>query len=411
MKYFFPDSQDFVDPNYDFDAEKHSPLRVSQRDDVYAHHLLPKPYDGLLISKAIVDGVPGNTSKTRYSRGQRYRLYREGAHAFFRLSNTYQVMGDSGAFSYVNEASPPYNVDDLVNFYVKSRVNSGISLDHVIMDYQDRNRRLDSDAIQSARERIEITLTNAEEFLRSSKGCAYTPYGVAQGWDQNSYIGSVVSLLKMGYQHITIGGVVSLNSAQICNLLDEIRSQVHDSFVIHLLGIGRLDIIPHLIKRNVTSVDSTTPLKQSFLNEKKNYRLGKETFCAIRLPQSFGNTKVKRAISSGKLSQEEVKNTEELALRAIKEYGKRLLDIDETLKAIHRYESLVFDRGRSFLDEYARTLEMRPWELCDCNICKDIGVETVVFRGSERNKRRAFHNLYDFYSNLRTAYEKESFKN
>ncbi|MEF1279669.1 hypothetical protein QTO05_11030 [Vibrio fortis] len=86
MKYFFPDSQDFVDPNFDFETEKNKPLRVTQRDDVYAHHLLERPYDGLLISKAIVEGIPGKTDKTRYSRGQKYRLFREGAHRFFRLT-------------------------------------------------------------------------------------------------------------------------------------------------------------------------------------------------------------------------------------------------------------------------------------------------------------------------------------
>jgi hypothetical protein len=71
MKYFFPDSQDFVDPNFDFETEKNKLLRVTQRDDVYAHHLLERPYDGLLISKAIVEGIPGKTDKTRYSRGKK----------------------------------------------------------------------------------------------------------------------------------------------------------------------------------------------------------------------------------------------------------------------------------------------------------------------------------------------------
>ena len=98
MKYFFPDSQDFVDPEFDFITEKRDPLRVRQRDDAYAHQMLnTRPYDGLLISKAMVEGVPGKTSKTRYSEGQKYRLYREGAHRYFRLGKRFEVMGDSGA--------------------------------------------------------------------------------------------------------------------------------------------------------------------------------------------------------------------------------------------------------------------------------------------------------------------------
>jgi hypothetical protein len=37
MKFFFPDSQDQVDPRFDFESEEHSPFRVRQRDDRYAH--------------------------------------------------------------------------------------------------------------------------------------------------------------------------------------------------------------------------------------------------------------------------------------------------------------------------------------------------------------------------------------
>lgn len=36
MKFFFPDSQDFVDETFDFVAETRSESRVRQRDDRYA---------------------------------------------------------------------------------------------------------------------------------------------------------------------------------------------------------------------------------------------------------------------------------------------------------------------------------------------------------------------------------------
>jgi hypothetical protein len=42
---------------------------------------------------------------------------------------------------------------------------------------------------------------------------------------------------------------------------------------------------------------------------------------------------------------------------------------------------------------YRRTLEDAPWRICECGLCAKHGIEIAIFRGSERNKRRGFHNL------------------
>ena len=53
MDFFFPDSQDQIDPSFDFDREASSPDRVRQRYDLYAHEIVrPAPYDGVLLSAA-----------------------------------------------------------------------------------------------------------------------------------------------------------------------------------------------------------------------------------------------------------------------------------------------------------------------------------------------------------------------
>ena len=68
MDFFFPDSQDQIDPSFDFEREQSSPDRVRQRDDRYAHEVIePAPYSGILLSKALIDG-PG-----RYSFAQRHQ--------------------------------------------------------------------------------------------------------------------------------------------------------------------------------------------------------------------------------------------------------------------------------------------------------------------------------------------------
>lgn len=400
MKFFFPDSQDFINPTFDFISEKKMRCYVRQRDDKYAHELLKRPYDGILVSKAIVEGIPGQSNKTRYSEGQRYRLYREGAHRFFRLGPSYEVMGDSGAFSYIREPKPPYGVDDLIEFYVRLGVNHGVSLDHVVFGYRDERSR-DSTSLPDDKEvRVELTLENANEFIKRSHGLMFKPYGVAQGWDIRSYLDSVVALQKMGYQYITLGGVVTLDSGQICRLLEAINQRLNSRTKLHLLGIGRLELVAQLKALNVFSIDSTTPLKQAFLNKTKNYRLGQRTYSALRVPQSSDNQTVKRVILSGRLDQNHVKSLESRAMQALREYDANIIGVETVLACVLDYENLLMDpRGVSKI-EYRRTLQEKPWRKCRCPICQELGIEVVIYRGAERNKRRGFHNLYDFYNQL-----------
>ena len=75
MKFFFPDSQDQIDREFDFLTEEKAVFRVRQRDDLYAHEALHvPPFAGLLVSKAIVDGTAGGTGK--YTVAQRHQIGR-----------------------------------------------------------------------------------------------------------------------------------------------------------------------------------------------------------------------------------------------------------------------------------------------------------------------------------------------
>src|SRR4051812_39681484 len=133
MRFYFPDSQDQIDPSFDFTTEERSPFRIRQRDDRYAHEVLaPVPYTGMLVSKAIVDGIAGAAG--RYSAQQRQRLYRVGVREFFRLTDIPEVttLGDCGAFTYVREKTPPYTVDEVIDFYEGVGIDAGVSPDHII---------------------------------------------------------------------------------------------------------------------------------------------------------------------------------------------------------------------------------------------------------------------------------------
>src|SRR5690348_9491015 len=121
MKYFLPDSQDLVDPSFDFETERRSNTRLRHRDDQYAHELFTeRMLDGILVSKGIVDGFGGTGS--RYTIAQRQRLLRVGAREFFRIEkprwSPIHLMGDCGAFTYVREPTPPYSIDEVATFYV-----------------------------------------------------------------------------------------------------------------------------------------------------------------------------------------------------------------------------------------------------------------------------------------------------
>src|SRR3954452_2415666 len=135
MRFYFPDRQDQIDPSFDFISEERSIYRVRQRDELYAHEALANPpFDGMLVSKTIVDGLPGATGK--YTVAQRQRLYRVGIREFFRLDRVggprLSTIGDCGAFTYVREEHPPYTPSEVVDFYAEAGFDLGISVDHVI---------------------------------------------------------------------------------------------------------------------------------------------------------------------------------------------------------------------------------------------------------------------------------------
>jgi hypothetical protein len=137
MKFYFPDSQDFVDPSFDMRTERRSPHRVRQRDDLYAHEVFsPVPFDGVLVSMAIVLGFGSGTGK--YSVAQRQRFLRQGVREFLRVppDSHLETFGDCGAFSYVREHEPPFAAEDVFNFYEESGFDLGLSIDHVIPVYK-----------------------------------------------------------------------------------------------------------------------------------------------------------------------------------------------------------------------------------------------------------------------------------
>jgi hypothetical protein len=399
MKFFFADSFDVVDPSFDFELESRSSERIRHRSDTYAHQLFTTPaYDGLLVSKGIVD-------TGRYSLAQRHRLLRIGAKEFLRTRvagwGELPVMGDCGAFTYVREEKPPVTVDDVLRFYTDCDFDFGISVDHVILAYQPAWDDSASGPPAAIRERQELTLTLAAEFLAKhrSGGLRFVPLGVAQGWSAQSYRQAVRALQDIGYRYIALGGMVGLKTREILECLEAIQEVRRSETDLHLLGVTRLEQLGHFRRYGVVSFDSTSPLRQAFKDADDNYYTLDRNYTAIRVPQVEGNPRFQKLILAGKIPQERARALEQACLVALRRFDAKELSLDDTLEVICSYEKL-HDPAHDHHQAYGDILANRPWSSCECDICKEIGFHVAVFRGAERNRRRGFHNLWVFYRRL-----------
>ena len=346
MQFYFPDSQDQVDPSFDFITEQRSIYRVRQRDDRYAHEVIdPPPYDGLLISKPIVDGLRGATGK--YTEAQRNRLHREGAKRFFRLDQrdvNLTIMGDCGAFTYVREQEPPYAVEEVLEFYEECGLDLGISMDHLIFGY---DAALDAKSAADVPEdwwfRQDLTIELAADFLRlhRARGCRFEPIAVAHGWSPLSYARAVTQLQDIGYGRIALGGMVPLKTPNILDTLKEVSVALDPTAQLHLLGVTRTAHVQDFAGFGVTSIDSTSPFRQAFKDEKDNYHTLDGSFVALRIPQVDGNTKLRRQVTAGLVDQRSARRLERDCLSRLRSYDKGGAGVQSVLDAICGYAELL----------------------------------------------------------------------
>jgi hypothetical protein len=394
MKFFFPDSHDLVDPSFDFQTERRAHFGSRQQGQLYAHErLVEPPYDGILLSKAMID--PLKSRDARYSFAQVQRLKRLGVREFLRLDRLkkrLETMGDCGAFSYASEPEPPFNISTVIEFYLDCQFDYGISLDHVILGYKNSDAK---DVPEEWRRRFEITINGASEFLRATKKnrLPFTPIGVAQGWSPSSYCEAVVQLQKMGYDYIALGGMVPLRTPELMQCLQAVAKVRRPKTKLHLLGISRLEKLEEFERFGIYSLDSTSPLKRAFMDDKDNYHTLDRTYTAVRIPQVDGNNQLKKLILAGEIDFAQARRLELACFDGVLAYDKGKLSLDELIERLREYED-VWHGKKDDSARYRETLEHKPWKKCDCAVCRKLGIHVVLFRGAERNRSRGFHNLY-----------------
>lgn len=406
MKFFFAENCDSVDPNFDFVRDQPTPGR-NRSKDLFPHELLDAaPYDGLLASRALIEG---NASAKRYSQAQKYRVLREGLRSHFRFPSEdfqgdpfdFPIMGDCGSFSYVDERTPPYAAQDTLEFYLATGVQYGVAPDHIILDYNlqwDRPRLLPA----AVAERLRFTRNEAAKFLEFSREHAETfvPIGPIQCWSPASAAREAERLVRLGYRYLGLGGLVSRRTHQIFDMVSEIRANIPAEIKLHLFGFSRIDELESFSNLGIDSFDTTSPMLKAFKDDELNYfSASGDHLTALRLP-ARDDAKVKARIKSGHLEDSEVRQLEEDAMRKVRAYDEGKATESNAVEAIHAYENLI--RPHVDLREtYLRTLERADWKTCPCRICQEIGIEIILHRNLNRHKRRGAHNLYILYEKVK----------
>lgn len=430
MKFLYSDTQDYVDPLYDFMADRNAPGRRRYWDDAYAHEMMkPAPYDGLLVSMSAVRQAAGVAkSKVRYSTAEEHRMLRDGVRKFLRYTGpkhkNAMLMGDCGAFAYVEHEKPAYAPQEVVEFYSDAGFTHGVSPDHIIFDCDVTNPPA-SEMPEAVTARFEITQANAEEFLKLTReeGETFEPVGAVQGWSPKSIAQAAVQLEAMGYRYVAIGGLVPLKVEIIHHVLRTLRAAIKPETKIHLLGFAKADDIHEFTGYGITSFDSTSPLIRAFKDAKSNYympspRGGLDYYAAVRIPQAIENSRLMQGIKRGIFSSEDLQRRERKALAALRALDTNGGKVKAALDAVMDYQRFLTLGDGSPIEKHEkdlskmrglveRTLEDAPWKRCQCEICKSVGVEVIIFRSSNRNKRRGFHNLGVYHQHLQRTLEKQ----
>lgn len=419
MRFIFADSLDYVDPAFDFIADRSSAERQPYWDDAYPHEILGyAPYDGVLVSKGIVGD---HRVKGKYTASQARRFELVGARKFLRLDRPefadLDIFGDCGAFTYVNEERPPYSPAEIAEFYDDCGFTHGCSVDHIIFDFDVSAKGL-AGGSPNAKDRFDITLENADAFRReaTSAGAGFRPLGVVQGWSPGSMAEAARRLASMGYDYLALGGMVPLKSPEIKQCLAAIREVVPPSTRLHILGFAKADDIDSFHSFDIASFDTTSPLIRAFKDARQNYYLpgsgaGLRYFTSIRVPQALENPRLQRSVKRGHFRAEDLVAMETEALTGLRAFDRGEADLEETLHQILTYSAPLVEEkpyqdckdATSMLrlaERYRDTLANKPWTQCHCPICEHASVDVIIFRGSNRNKRRGIHNLAVFKSHI-----------
>jgi hypothetical protein len=401
MKYFIPEWDDRVDPRYNFITDEHSQEHVENpiENDAYTWNIFgvnEVPLDGVLVSRIV---IMENRKKYEWA-------LKEGIHKVLRLPQNFEIMGDCGAFGYVEQKVPPYDPIETLKYYRDLGFNYGVTVDHLVVPQFEKDKDF----------RMRLTFENGikafEEWSKNYRKDFQLIVAV-QGWEIKDYIKMYEDYLKHGIRHFGFGGLVRSPTSFILELLDQLIKKIKETKIfpeyLHFFGLARFALFPKFKELEELGIqvgfDSASFLRKAWLSSpdaQLNYlSLDGKGYAAIRIPFVSQQSKERETTLIEKPS-ENLAMLEKECLEKLRMYDKDQIDLESVLKVLSKFNKAIGGRPE-LINYYRRTLEEKPWKSCDCPICKSIGIEVVIFRGNNRNRRRGFHNTYVFYKVLKNS--------
>jgi len=332
-----------------------------------------------------------------------------------RVPDHIKVIGDCGAFSYKDKDIPPISPEDAARFYDEYKFDIGASVDHMAVEEITKidadGKKITHKLTPSERDaRVQTTVSNAKAFIEAvkSEGYFFTPLGSIQARTPQEYASVFEKYIEMGYRQVALGSLIPKTDDEIREVIlavgdrykslpNNIRAQVG----IHLFGILRPALFDIYSDNGISSFDSASYFRKAWLKSDKNYlSMDGNWYAAIRVPQTE-LPRNKKALTNTGLDIEKISDLEKKILKELNSF-KEGTPIEPLLEKIMQYDKFFersSDGGEKLKEAYRKVLTDRPWERCQCAICKNIGIHTLIFRGYNRNKRRGFHNTYVFYHN------------
>jgi hypothetical protein len=325
------------------------------------HIYNPPPVDGVLVSVSTVKG------------GKLKRMVERGAKEFLRMPRSMPLYGDCGAWQYRYLDEPPYKVEEVLELYEKLGVDYGVTVDHIAL-------------FGDPRRRMEVTYRNAVEALElwRRRGYGYELLAAVQGVEVEDYVAMFKDLYTRGFRAFAIGGLAKRSTdfvEKLTSRLLELVRELRNVQLLHFLGVTRARLVPLLKELEdyvaTVSFDNATFLRMAWSRTVGNYVLPDgRVYTAIRVQEGG-----------------------EHLLELLRGYDEGSVDLGRVVEVLKEYTSRTGDS--EYLPYYVATLRDRPWRECGCAICRSIGVNVLIFRGNDRNRRRGFHNVYVFSTLLR----------
>ena len=119
-------------------------------------------------------------------------------------------------------------------------------------------------------QRLKLNLLNAQrhmdEFQKQGPPKNVRPLGVIHGFDEKSLIECAHSLKEMGYEYFALGSqetISRLDRGSIAAFINTLSKEVN---YLHVLGVSSMDLFREYSISGVSSIDSSTPIKEAFTN-------------------------------------------------------------------------------------------------------------------------------------------------